>query len=88
MDTTPIPMISQRSGMRTDIPFLARMEEEASTPPFERSLWAELLEPNGTSTQDFLAAMLAADASQWGRVEDFLVLEVAGRPAAAADQYG
>lgn len=83
MDTIVASAITKRFGRRADIPFLARIEEEASTPPFEQSLWTELLEPSGTPVRDFLAAMFAADASQWGRVEDFVLLEVAERPAAA-----
>jgi len=76
-----------RPATRADVPFLAEIEEIASTPPFERSMWAELAEPFGVRTRVFLEAMLDADASSWGGVDDFLVLEADGRPAAACAVY-
>ena len=59
----------------------------ASLPPAGRSVWEDLVEPTGTPTMRFLEAKLAADASNWGAVEDFIVIEVEGRPAAACAVY-
>ena len=72
-----------RAATPRDIPFLARMDVEASTPPFDRPLWDELLEGTGTPTQRFVETMFREQASNWGGVSDFLVLEVSGEPAAA-----
>ncbi len=73
---------SVRPADRSDVPFLARMEQEASLPPLGTSFWEMLLESTKTGVLDFLEAMLAADGSRWGVVEDFIIVEVAGQPAA------
>ena len=73
---------SVRAAGRSDAPFLARMAHEASLPPLGTSFWEMLLTPSGTDVLSFLEAVLGADASRWGVVEDFIVVEVAGRPAA------
>ena len=65
-----------------DIPFLARMDIEASSQPFGTPYWAELLAGTDTTPLKFVAAMLTENASNWGRIEDFLILEVDGLPAA------
>lgn len=58
------------------------MEYEASLPPFSRSFWDDLLRDTDTDTLDFLEAMLREGASNWGGVEDFIILDVEGEPAA------
>ncbi|MEL6838237.1 MAG: GNAT family N-acetyltransferase [Pseudomonadota bacterium] len=65
-----------------DIPFLARMDIEASSQPFGTPYWAEMLAGTDTTPQAFVAAMLRENASNWGKIEDFLILEVDGQPAA------
>lgn len=65
-----------------DVPFLARMDLEASRVPFKQSFWEELLEPVGTPPPRFLETVLRCGASQWGQIEDFLVIERSGQPVA------
>ncbi|TAD87693.1 MAG: GNAT family N-acetyltransferase [Alphaproteobacteria bacterium] len=77
------PPITRWGAPHADIPFLAEIEEIASKPPFEYSMWDALVAPFGVTPRAFLEAMLAANAANWGAVEDFLVLEVEGRPVAA-----
>ncbi len=79
--------VSVRRATTDDIPFLAQVDLIASTPPFDRSIWERYLEGIGTSTVRFLEAMFMVDASNWGSAEDFIVLEVAGTPAAACAVY-
>ena len=75
--------VTTRAATRADVRFLAEMDDQASRPPFERPFWAELLDGTGTATVDFLEATLRVDGSNWGLIEDFLILEVGGHPAAA-----
>ncbi|MFM7426823.1 MAG: GNAT family N-acetyltransferase [Elainella sp.] len=79
--------LSTRQATPADIPFLARIEYEACLPPDGHCFWDELLVDTGTATLDFIAAKLKADASNWGRVEEFLILEEQGQPIAAAAGY-
>ena len=79
--------VSVRRATTDDISFLAQIDLIATTPPFERSMWDRYLEDTGTSTARFLEAVFIEDASNWGRVEDFIVLEVGGTPAAACAVY-
>jgi hypothetical protein len=67
-----------RKAAIADIPFLARIGYEASLPPMNHCFWEDLLEGTGTTALEFTEAELRADASNWGNVEDFIVLE-AGR---------
>lgn len=71
-----------RAAKPNDIPFLARMNLEATLPPLGVSFWDSLLEGTRTETRDFLEAMFQNDASNWGNVEDFIVLELEGEPVA------
>lgn len=71
-----------RAATAQDIPFLAKMDVEASLPPFGRSFWDELLESTGTDTLTFLEAMFREAASNWGDVSDFIILESDGVPVA------
>lgn len=79
--------LSTRKATTTDIPFLARIEYEASLPPFDHCFWEDLLAGTGTTALQFIEAELRADASNWGGVEDFLILEAEGKPVAAAAGY-
>jgi ribosomal protein S18 acetylase RimI-like enzyme len=79
--------LSTRKATTADIPFLAQIEYEASLPPFEHCFWEDLLEGTGTTALQFIEAELRTDASNWGGVEDFLVLEAEGKPVAAAAGY-
>ncbi|NER78843.1 MAG: GNAT family N-acetyltransferase [Leptolyngbya sp. SIO1D8] len=76
--------ISTRKGTITDIPFLARIEYEAGLPPMNQCLWDDFLQGTGTDSLRFIEAMLEADASNWGGVSDFLIVEEDGKPVAAA----
>ena len=71
-----------RSANVQDIPFLARMEIEASIPPFGVSMWERVLVGTGADPLTFAAAMYGESASLWGNVEDFIVLDLDGDPAA------
>ncbi len=79
--------LSTRKATIADIPFLAQIEYEASLPPFDHCFWEDLLEGTGTTALQFIEAELRTDASNWGNVEDFLILEAEGQPVAAAAGY-
>ena len=79
--------LSTRKATIADIPFIARIEYEASLPPLNRCFWEDLLEGTGTSALQFIEAELKTEASNWGGVTDFLILEEAGKPVAAAAGY-
>ncbi|TVR79945.1 MAG: hypothetical protein EA405_12005 [Rhodospirillales bacterium] len=78
-----VPVIVARAGRAEDIPFLARIIEIASTPPFPQSPLRQVLDPVDTPTLPFLEVVLAEDAFAWGLIADFVVLTVDGNPAAA-----
>ena len=82
MERQATPPVTTRSATRADIPFLAEMDCLAAQPPFERPFWEGLLDGTGTAAIDFLEAMFRADGSNWGLVEDFLILEIDGHPVA------
>jgi len=79
--------LSTRKAKPADIPFLAQIEYEASLPPFDHCFWEDLLEGTGTTALQFIEAELRTEASNWGGVEDFLILETEGKPVAAAAGY-
>ena len=79
--------LNTRPATTADIPFLARIEYEASLPPLNQCFWEELLQGTGTSALPFIAAKLKAAASNWGNVSDFLVLSEQDQPVAAAAGY-
>ena len=83
----PVDEVTVRRATTDDVSFLARIDVIASTPPFDRSIWDRYLDGTGTPTVHFLEAMFIEDASNWGRVEDFIVLEIAERPVAACAVY-
>ena len=76
-----------RKATEADIPFLTRIGYEASLPPLNRSIWDDLLDGIETSSLQFIEAELRANASNWGEVGDFLILEEEGKPVAAAAGY-
>jgi ribosomal protein S18 acetylase RimI-like enzyme len=80
-------VLSTRKATIADIPFLARIDYEASLPPTNRCYWEDLLQETGTDALHFIEAMLRANASNWGNVSDFLILEEQGKPVAAAAGY-
>lgn len=83
IDMQQLESHSVRLAASADAPFLARMVFEASLSPFDRSFWDDLLKETGTGALDFLEAMLREGAANWGAIEDFIILEVDGTPAAA-----
>lgn len=79
--------LSTRKATPADIPFLAKIEYEASLPPLNHCFWEDILAGTGTSALQFIEAELSAGASNWGKVTDFIVLEADGKPVAAAAGY-
>ncbi|MEL4897674.1 GNAT family N-acetyltransferase [Crocosphaera sp. Alani8] len=79
--------LSTRKANRQDIPFLARIEYEASLPPLNHCFWEDLLEGTQTEVLPFIEAKLKADAGNWGLLEDFVIVEEQGKPVAAAAGY-
>lgn len=80
-------LLSTRCATSADIPFLAKIEYEASLPPTGHCFWDDVLEGTGTDALSFIEAMLRAEAANWGNVADFIVLEEQGQPVAAAAGY-
>jgi GNAT superfamily N-acetyltransferase len=80
-------MLHTRKATPADISFLARIEYEASLPPLNHCFWEDLLDGTGTTALQFIEAELRADASNWGNMADFLILEAEGKPVAAAAAY-
>ncbi|WP_242040924.1 GNAT family N-acetyltransferase [Leptolyngbya sp. FACHB-261] len=80
-------MLSTRKATTADIPFLVRIEYEASLPPSNHCFWEDMLQGTGTTALQFIEAELRTDASNWGNVADFLILEEQGKPVAAAAGY-
>jgi len=76
-----------RKAAIADIPFLARIQYEASLPPLNHCFWEDMLQGTGTGSLQFIEAMLRAEASNWGNVADYWVLEAQGKPVAAAAGY-
>lgn len=76
-----------RRATIADIPFLAKIAYEASLPPLNHCFWEDLLEGTGTGALPFLEAVFRVGASNWGNVQDFLVLEELDKPVAAAAGY-
>jgi ribosomal protein S18 acetylase RimI-like enzyme len=76
-----------RKATIADIPFLARIEYEASLPPLDSCFWEDILQGTGTSVLDFIETQLSVDAANWGAVSDFTILEDGGKPVAAAAGY-
>ena len=64
-----------RTATAKDVPFVAQLDYWASHEPFGRSFWDGLLTGTGTATLPFLEAVFASNASRWGGVEDFILVE-------------
>ena len=79
--------LSTRKATEADIPFLAKIEYEASLPPLNYSFWEGLLQGMQTTALQFIEAMLRVEAGNWGNATDFLILEAQGKPVAAAAGY-
>ncbi|MGV0028456.1 GNAT family N-acetyltransferase [Phormidesmis priestleyi ANT.L61.2] len=79
--------LKTRKATIVDIPFLAKIDYEASLPPLNHCFWEDILVGTGTGALPFLEAMFRARASNWGNIDDFLVLEELGNPVAAAVGY-
>lgn len=79
--------LTTRKATPADIPFLVQIEYEASLPPSNQCFWEVLLQGTGTTAMQFIEAELRTNASNWGSVGDFLILEEQGRPVAAAAGY-
>ncbi|MBF2088853.1 MAG: GNAT family N-acetyltransferase [Synechococcales cyanobacterium K44_A2020_017] len=79
--------LTTRKATSADIPFLTQIEYEASLPPLDHCFWEDLLEGTDTTALEFIEAELRTDASNWGNVHDFIVLEEQGKPVAAAAGY-
>ncbi len=79
--------LTSRPAATADVPFIAMVEEMASTPPFTESMWAKVIDATQTPLQQFLIAMYAERASRWGAVEDFVIVERLGEPVAACAVY-
>ena len=82
MVTYPSSRVTVRCASVRDVRTIARLDHQATQPPFDRSFYDVLLEGTGTDGLDFLEAAFTARASRWGQVEDFLLLEVDGQVAA------
>ena len=72
-----------RSATVADIPFLARMDYEASLPPTGENHLDQLLAGTNTPTLGFIERILEQRASNWGNVDDALILERGNEPAAS-----
>lgn len=81
------PKLSNRKATIMDAPFLARIVYEASLPPENHSFWEDILQGAPTNPLQFIESMLRTEASNWGSVADFLIVESHGKPVAAAAGY-
>lgn len=79
--------LSTRKATIADIPFLAQIDYEASLPPLNHCFWEDILEGSGTQALSFLEAVFRTGASNWGNIDDFLILEESSKPVAAAAGY-
>lgn len=80
-------VLSTRKATIADIPFLAKIDYEASLPPLNHCFWEDILQDTQTSALQLIEAVLRAEASNWGNVADFVILEEQGKPVAAAAGY-
>jgi hypothetical protein len=55
-----------RKAAIADIPFLARIEYEASLPPMNRCFWEDLLEGTGTTALEFHRGRIEGRCLQLG----------------------
>ena len=76
-----------RQATRSDIPLITQIQHEALLPPLNHCFWDDVLPGTNTTSLQFIKAMLKADASNFGNVTDFFILEDDGQPVAAAAGY-
>lgn len=76
-----------RRATRADLPFVAWCNYESSSPYPGFCYWDPLLEGLNTPTMQFIEAVFTADALMYGRVEDFFLIEVDGKPIGGASGF-
>lgn len=76
-----------RPATREDLPFIAWCNYESSSPYPGFCYWDPLLEGFNTPTMTFIHALFEADALAYGKVEDFFILEEAGKPLGGASGF-
>ncbi len=81
------PEITARQATQADIPFLAWCNVQATSPAPEFCYWDPLLAHTKTSSIAFMEAVFQTNALAWGQVEEFFILEQAGKPIAGASAF-
>lgn len=76
-----------RRAATADIPFMAKVHYEASLPPLNHCVWADILTGLNTDTMTFLEAFYRVNACAWGSIADGWILEEHSQPVAAATGY-
>ncbi|MBC8044355.1 MAG: GNAT family N-acetyltransferase [Rhizobacter sp.] len=79
--------ITFRAAEKADLPFVAWCNYEATSPSPGFCYWDPLLEDSGTDTMQFIKTVFEQDALAWGRVEDFIIGEIAGEPVCGASGF-
>lgn len=76
-----------RRATRREIDFVTWCNMEATSPAPGFCYWDPLLAGSATPTAHFIKTVFAHDALAWGRVEEFFVVEEAGRLLAGASGF-
>ncbi len=76
-----------RRATREDLVFVAWCNYESSSPYPGFCYWDPLLEGLNTATMKFIEAVFRSDALGYGRVEDFFIVEEAGKPLGGASGF-
>lgn len=76
-----------RQATREDLPFVAWCNYEASSPYPGFCYWDPLLEGLNTPTASFIDAVFRCDALAYGKVEDFFIIEEAGKQLGGASGF-
>lgn len=71
-----------RDAIPADLATVVEIDQMASMVPGGGTIWDPSLEGTETSVRAFLDAMYRVDASNWGAVEDFIIIERDGTPIA------
>jgi GNAT superfamily N-acetyltransferase len=79
--------ISTRPADDDDVNFLARIMERSMLPAQGQGLFDELAQALDMDRISFHEALLQAEASNWGQISDFIVVEHDGRPAGATASH-
>ena len=74
--------VQVRMAIPEDVSTVAHLDYQATLPPLGHSFYDDLLAPLGTETLPFLEAVFHHNASRWGAIEDFILLEVDNTVAA------